>query len=777
MSSELLKTVGKSVTRKGAVERLTGQVAFAADLRMDETVTLMALRSDRHHALILDVDASRALEIPGCAGVFTSKDIPGRNRLGIINKDQRLLADDKVRCLGDPVALVAGETPEAAEQAVKAIRVTYQDLPVVFDAEEALLPGAPLIHETGNVLGTRVIKRGNPEAAFREAHVVVERVYTTTFVEHTYLEPDAGFAFLDEDGTLVIYASTQNPHYDQKDVAGLLNVDETKVRVIQAATGGGFGSKLDLNVQGFVGLAAYLLKRPARMVYTREEAFSCTSKRHPLKIHYKSAADRDGRLLAAKIDIVADTGAYASYGLAVVTRSAVHATGPYDVPNVDVKSVFAYTNNPMAGAMRGFGVPQVAFAHESQMDLLAESLKMSPLDIRLRNCYRIGSLTSTYQELTASVGMKATLDAVAPHFSRYSGTKLRSHDPYVKRGVGIACMMYGIGNTGVQNPSTARVELGADGVLTLFTGAADMGQGSTTVLAQIAAEELGLSPDDIHMVVADTLHTSSAGASSASRQTYISGNAVLDAVRKLKDVLLTEAAFILKTNKSELIMENAAVRSRINPEQQVTLEAIARRARRTGMPLTWQGYFDPDTTALDPENGHGSPYATYAFATHVAEVDVDIRTGEVEVLRVVAAHDVGKAINPQSVRGQIYSGVAMGMGFALMEEFVPAKTESMKDYHIPTCADMPEIIPIIVEDPEPTGPYGAKGVGEPALIPTAPAILNAIADALGVRIFDLPANLERVLKAASVGDLGKNTGEGLAARCSSSAPDPEIFTT
>ncbi len=311
-------------------------------------------------------------------------------------------------------------------------------------------------------------------------------------------------------------------------------------------------------------------------------------------------------------------------------------------------------------------------------------------------------------------------------------------------------MMYGIGNTGVQNPSTARVELHLDGAITLFTGAADIGQGSTTVLAQIAAEELGLHAEDIRTVVADTLYTTSAGATSASRQTYISGNAVCDAVKKLKRLLLTEAASILKINRSELVLDNGKVRSRNDPSREVTFARIALRAHKTGLPLEWQGYFDPETTPLDPENGQGAPYATYAFATHVADVEVDLLTGEVRVLKVVAAHDVGRAVNPQSVQGQIYSGVAMGMGFALMEEFVPGKTESMKDYHIPTCADMPEIVPIIVEDPEPTGPYGAKGVGEPALIPTAPAILNALADALGVRVYDLPANLERVLKAASV---------------------------
>ena len=750
MHEKTLKTVGTNVQRVGALERVTGEALFAGDMHVEGAVTLIALRSDRPHARIVNIDLARALETPGCLRVFTADDIPGRNRLGIINKDQHLLADHKVRCIGDPIALVAAETPEAAQQAVESIAVLYEDLPAVFDPEEALRPGAPLIHEKGNLLGRRVVKRGSPDAAFKEADVVVERVYTTPHIEHTYLEPDAGLAYVDPDGIVVVYASTQNPHYDQKDVADLLGLDESKVRIVQAATGGGFGSKLDLNVQGFVGLAAYLLNRPARMTYTREEAYLCTSKRHPIKIYYKSGATRDGRLVAADIRIIGDTGAYASYGLAVVTRSAVHATGPYEVPNLYAESLFAYTNNPMAGAMRGFGVPQMAFAHESQMDLLAEALGISPLEIRLRNCYRIGSLTSTRQELKASVGIRATLEAVAPYYNQRAKEKIVDSEPYVRRGVGIGSMIYGIGNTGVQNPATAHIELTEDGRITLFTGAADMGQGSSTVLSQIAAEELGLSPEEVHLVVADTLFTSSAGASSASRQTYISGNAVLEAAKKLKEVLLTEAAMILKIDRGDLIVEAGRVHSRENPENAVSFERIARRAHRTGLPLKWQGYFDPATTSLDPETGAGDPYATYAFATHVAEVEVNIVSGEVRVLRIVAAHDVGKAINPRNVHGQIYSGVAMGVGFALMEEFVPGKTESMKDYHIPSCADMPEVVSIIVEDPEPTGPFGAKGVGEPALIPTAPAILNAIADALGVRIYDLPANLERVIKAAAI---------------------------
>lgn len=759
MKDQPFRTVGVSVPRVGARSKLLGRAPFAADVRRDDAIALVALRSDRHHALITELDTKAAEVEPGCVGVLTAQDIPGSNRFGIITKDQRLLADGKVRCVGDPIALVAGETLEAAQAALSKIRVGYQDLPSVLDPEEALRPGAPDIHERGNLLTKRIVKTGSPEAAFEQADVIVERVYTTPCVEHTYLEPDAGLAFLEEDGTLRVYASTQNPHYDQKDVADLLDLDEDRIRIIQTVTGGGFGSKLDLNVQGFVALAAYCLRRPVRMVYSREEAYLCTSKRHPMKMVYRSGASADGRLLAVDVRILGDTGAYASYGLAVATRAAVHATGPYEVPNVNVETRLAYTNNPMTGAMRGFGVPQVAFAHESQMDLLAEALGLTPFEIRMRNCLRIGSLTCTGQQLRASVGIGKCLKAVERHCADNGQDTPPVSRPFVVRGRGVGAMIYGIGNTGLRNPSTAQVQLNRDGTVTLFTGAADIGQGSCTVLRQMVAEVLGLHVDRIGIIAADTFKTTSAGATSASRQTYISGNAVVDAAQKLADVLLGEAAQMLALDRSGLEMRGGEVRAISQPDRSVSFERIAERALRLGLPLKWQGYFDPDTSPLDPETGQGVPYATYAFACHLADVEVDTLTGEVRVVRVVAAHDVGKAIHPENVRGQICSGVAMGIGFALMEEYVPGVTESMKDYHIPSLADMPEIVPIIIEDPEPTGPFGAKGVGEPALIPTAPAIANAIADALGVRVYDLPANLERVLKACRLQSSGSTADE------------------
>ncbi len=744
-----MKTIGRNVPRIGAPDRVLGVARFASDYALENMLTLMVLRSDRHHAIIKKIDASPAYEVSGCVRVFTHEDIPGVNRFGIITKDQQLLAGDKVRCIGDPVCLVAAENHEAAEKAVKAIKVVYEDLPAVFDAEEALRDGAPRIHAKGNELGRRVIHKGNPDEAFQRAAIVVERVYRTHHLEHAYLEPDAGLAYLDEKGALVIIASTQNPHYDRKEVAELLGVEEDRIRVIQAATGGGFGSKLDLNVQGFVGLATFLLGKPTKMAYSREEAFLATAKRHPLKIYYKSGVDREGRLCAVDVKIIGDTGAYASYGLAVVSRSAVHATGPYEVPNVHIESIFAYTNNPFSGAMRGFGVPQVAFAHESQMDLLAQALGLDPLEIRKRNCLRVGSLTATGQLLQASVGIAATLDAITDQYKELSAHE-GAPGGEKRRGVGIASMMYGIGNTGIQNPSTAQVELTPQGRIKLFSGAADIGQGSSTVLTQIAADILGQDVHAIELVSADTLFTTSAGATSASRQTYISGNAVKYAAEKLRDMLLIQASSILKIDRNQLILDNGLVRSRGDASISVSLQKIAQYSQKNGIPLKWQGFFDPPTTPLDPKTGQGVPYATYAFASHVAEVEVNIFTGEVEVLRVVAAHDVGKAINPENVRGQVLGGVAMGVGFALMEEYVPNRTESLKDYHIPTFSDMPTVDSIIIEDAEPTGPYGAKGVGEPALIPTAPAIVNAIADAVGTRIYELPASLELVLNAALV---------------------------
>jgi CO/xanthine dehydrogenase Mo-binding subunit len=743
------KTIGKNIPRIGAVERLKGEPIFSADLELEHPLTLNVLRSTRDHALITKIDIEGALQVKGVVRVFTASDVPGNNLTGIINKDRPLLVSDKVRYVGDAIALIAAENEEAAEKSVNAINVVYEDLPAVFDPEEALKDSAPKIHEKGNLLFTRKVKKGNIDKAFENCQAVVEKTYQTSCLEHTYLEPDAGAGYVERDGTIVIFASTQNPHYDHSEVVSILGVEEKKVRIIQAATGGGFGSKLDLNMQGFIGLALYHLKRPVRYVYSREEAFLATAKRHPLTMIVKTGADSKGRLLAMRARIICDTGAYASYGIAVASRSAVHATGPYEVENVDIEALCVYTNKPFSGAMRGFGAPQMAFAHESQMDLLAKELNMDPLEIRRVNMFKQGSETATGQKLTESVGILECLDAIQPHYEEaMKNWRTAESSPFKRKGVGIGAMCYGIGNTGMRNPSTARVEMDPAGSVTLYTGCADIGQGSTTVLAQIVAETLGLETDAIQLVVGDTKYTTNAGATSASRQTYISGNAVKEAAEKLRELLMTGAVDVLKVGKASLMLDSGFVADSNDNAKRVSFSKLAARSYKKGIPFVCQGYFDPETVPLDTETGQGVPYSTYAFACHVAFVTVDTMTGEVSVEKIVAAHDVGKAIYPEGVIGQICGGVAMGVGFALMEDYMHGQTESMKDYFIPTCKDMPEVIPIIVESREPTGPFGAKGVGEPALIPTAPAILNALNDALGERIYSLPANLERVLEAS-----------------------------
>ncbi|MBL7225274.1 MAG: xanthine dehydrogenase family protein [Desulfobacteraceae bacterium] len=748
----VFEQIARDIPKIGAVDSSRGRTLFSEDVPIDDPLVLRVFRSKKAHAEIINLDVKRAGQIPGVIGVLTAADIPGKNLFGLINKDQPLLAHDKVRFEGEAIALVAAENDHAAQQAVDAVQVNYQELPPVFDMERALDQDATPIHEGGNLLFRRTIRKGDAAEGLLRSHVVVQRCYQTSHLEHAYLEPDAGAGYLDEDGTLVIYASTQNPHYDHGEVCQILGLEEERVRIIQAATGGGFGSKLDLTAQGFIGLALFHFQRPVRLVYTREESFLSTSKRHPFIIRMESGAEKDGRLSALRVKMICDTGAYASYGLAVATRAAVHVTGPYEVENVEVECLCVYTNHPVAGAMRGFGVPQVAIAHESQIDILAEELGFDPLEMRRINALRPGSLTATGQELTESVGILKTLDAIEPYYRQAKGEwKENGPSSHLKRGVGLGVMYYGIGNTGVKNPSGARIQMNPEGRVTLYTGAADIGQGSTTALAQIASEVLGIDPLEIELVVADTKWTTSAGATSASRQTYISGNAVKEAALKLADILLSEAEKLLETPKDFLSLKEGLVVDSRDIGKKASLGELATQADLRGTSLSCPGNFDPVTTTLDPDTGQGNPYATYAFGCHLAFLTVDTQTGKVSVSKIVAAHDVGKAINPQNVEGQIHGGVAMGIGFALMEEYVPGTTISIGDYHIPTAVDMPEIISIIVEEPEPTGPFGAKGVGEPALIPTAPAVINAIADASGKRIYRLPANPERV-RGLMIGD-------------------------
>ncbi|MBW1689842.1 MAG: xanthine dehydrogenase family protein [Deltaproteobacteria bacterium] len=746
-----MKSVGKNLERRGAKEAVLGKAVYADDIRLDSVIHLKVVRSTRPHALIKGIDASAAESIPGVIRIFTYKDIKGPNRYGIITKDQEILAERKVRYVGDPVALVAAESEAIAEKAAGAVKIEYEDLVPCFTIEEAKESTTEPIHENGNLLSSRDIIKGDVEEGFAEADIVVEETYTTSMVAHGYLETETGMGRLDEEGRIVISVCTQNPHYDQRDVAAALGLEPDQIRVVQSATGAGFGGKLDISVQGLIALAVQELQSPVKLCYSMEETMQSAAKRHAVVMHYKTGAKRNGRITAVDVKFTLDTGAYASYGLAVLSRAATHAVGPYEVPHVKIHGEVYYTNKVWAGAMRGFGVPQVCLAHEGQMDSLAQTLEMDPFEIRMINALKPGSMTSTGQVLNASVGIRETLTKIEQAKERREKNRDQGSGevyPWVKTGWGIASFFYGIGNTGLPNPATARMVVDENSQITLYTGAAEIGQGSDTVLTQIAAEALGVSEKEIKLVRADTGLTTDAGATSASRQTYISGNAVKSAAEDLLQVLKEAASSRLHASPKEIRYEGKEFRA---GEKVVTLEELAGELFQRGQIPMGEGRFDPPITSLDKETGQGTPYATYTFGTYYAEVEVDTRTAEVSVEHVIAAADLGKAINPSNVAGQIIGGVAMGIGYALMEEFQPGKTKNFADYLYPTSMDVPPVEVIIVEDPEPTGPYGAKGVGEPALIPTAPAIVSAINKALKIKIVDLPAKLERVMKLAGGG--------------------------
>jgi CO/xanthine dehydrogenase Mo-binding subunit len=768
------RIVGQSVKKLDAVDKVLGKAQFAADIHFDGMLHIKVFRSSVPHGILRSIDVSKAEMLPGVVVILTGKDVPGTNSTGMIVKDEPVLVknNEKIRKIGDPLALIAAETEALAEKALELIEVDIEVLPPVFDPVAAMSDSAPRIYEDGNILAVRKIRKGDTGAAFQRCAVVVEEEYRTQMVEHGYIEPEAGVAKLDGD-VVTIWVSTQNTHFDAKEVARNLKMGLDKVRVIQAATGGGFGGKLDISVQVHLGLIAMRTRRPVKLVYSRTESIVNSSKRHPCTIKMKTGADENGKLLAMECSIIGDTGAYASYGPGTLTRTAVHATGPYEIPHVAIEAYTVYTNNPTAGAMRGFGVPQVAFAHEAQMDMLAEKIGISPLEIRLLNAFRPGSVTATGAELQQSIGIIPTLEKTAAAAKTLISSPDFNAKWRKKRGTGMASMWYGIGNTGLPNPSGAYVNLLDDGTVLVLTGCADIGQGSDTVLAQIVAEEFGIDMEDIRVVSADTGITPDGGASSASRQTYISGNAVRLAAQEAKKVLIEMAAFMLGVVPADVVVGHKELSVRaasdksqflsdclsecrldlgLSPKgkgQSVSLADCIAQCRMKGKLTLGHGWFNPDTTGLDPETGQGKPYATYAFATQIAEIEVDTESGEIEVIRIVAAHDVGQAINPLNIEGQIEGGCTMGLGYALTEEIQVHEgkilTKNLATYLMPTALDVPPMYPLIVEEPELTGPFGAKGVGEPTLIPTAAAIANAVYNAIGVRFTELPITPEKVL--------------------------------
>ena len=732
--------VGTSLPRVDGIAKLTGREVFGADARPETThLAVRAIRSPHPHARFILGDMAPLLAAhPGLHRILTAADVPGQNLYGIYptGKDQPVLAECHVRHRGEPVCALVGTPAALAAIADTDIPITWHPIPEVTFATG----GADLHpHAPNNILcqgrvasgDTATIASGDTAA---KAAVSASIAFQTRLVEHAYIEPEAGFAErvrghglhahgLDAHGLadrIEITACTQTPYMDRDEIASILGLAPTQVRIIPTAVGGGFGGKLDLSVQPLIALAAWLTFRPCRMVYTRRESMAATTKRHPARIQATASADAEGHLVTYRFHGDYDTGAYASWGPTVANRVPVHATGPYAVPNVLATTTALHTNGPPAGAFRGFGVPQAALASEALMDQLADALGQDRLALRRRNALTVGSRTATGQTLGEGAALTECLDALAPHWARLRAEDTAfnaTHHGPLKHGTGIACMWYGIGNTSLSNPSTMRIGLTAEGRYILFSGAVDIGQGSNTVMQQIAAEALGIPAERIDLVTGDTDRTADAGKTSASRQTFVSGNATHAAALALR---------------AEIDRHGTAI---------ATLKPNA-----DGLLLSATGHYDPPTTPLDAD-GQGAPYASYAFGAQIAQIEIDTALGTVRVLRIVAAHDVGRAINPILVEGQIHGGIAQGIGLALMDDYIPGRTDNLHDYLIPPAGDVPPIDTILIERPDPLGPFGAKGVGEPALIATAPAILNAIADATGTRLTQVPATPDRVLAA------------------------------
>jgi len=733
--------VGAAIARLDGAAKVLGTDRFGADFAPADALWLRVVRSPHASARFTLGDLEGARQRLNLAAILTHADVPGLNAFGIMPnlKDQPVLAEGFVRFRGEAVlGLVGGRHAVAAVRDAD-LPITWQPLPALQGIAAAVADDAPQLHAhaPGNVLVRGRLVTGDPLEAPDTA--LAQGWFTTGFVEHAYIEPEAGYATPTAEG-MEIVACTQAPYMDREETARVLGVAEAAVRIIPSACGGGFGGKLDVSIQPLIAIAARKVNRPVRVVYSRTESMASTTKRHPASMVGRMTADEGGRFTSFSMHGDFNTGAYASWGPTVANRVPVHASGPYRVPKVKVQTRAIYTNDTPAGAFRGFGVPQAALLTELLVDDLAEFLRMDRWEIRRHNAIGHGDVTPSGQVLHASAGLPQCLDALKPEWDEMLA-RVAAHNAGATRhrlGAGIACMWYGCGNTALSNPSRMRVVLARDGTLTLFNGAVDIGQGSTTVIGQICADALGLPLAAFRFVLGDTALTHDAGKTSASRQTFVSGRAALEAGRDLRRRILALANAgedaRLGLDGTRLTVSDVTGASRMIELQDLSAD------------LEGDGRYDPPTTALDAD-GQGIPYATYGFAAQIALVRVDTALCTVKVEEIVAAQDVGRAVNPTLVLGQIHGGIAQGLGLALMEEFIPGRTENLHDYLIPTAGDVPQIRVHLIEDPEPEGPFGAKGVGEPALVPTAPAILSAIRHATGVTLHSVPVLPHRLWQA------------------------------
>jgi CO/xanthine dehydrogenase Mo-binding subunit len=733
--------VGASVARLDAAGKVTGETLYSGDYYFPDQVYMKVLFAYRPHAIVRSIDTSQAEAIAGVLAVFTSKDVPV-NEFGLIMPDQPVLCGpsgkpftDRVRFIGDKIALVVAETEEIAAAASQMIRVEYEDLPVVADPLKAIQPSAILLHpeRASNVFGHYRIRKGDPEAAFAGADLIVEGVYDTPAQEHAYLQPEAGVAYIDEEERVTVIVAGQWTHEDQEQIAHSLNLPIERVRVIYPAIGGAFGGREDMSVQIILALAAWKLHqqgihRPVKIIWSREESIIGHHKRHPFHIRAKWGAKRDGKLVAAEIELIADGGGYAFTSTKVLGNATLMCTGPYEIPNVKVDSYAVYTNNIPTGAFRGFGGPQGAFQAEMQMDKLAEALGMDPVEIRMRNLLQEGSLLSVGTPLPPGVSITKVLETCAkaagweqtPQGWQRVGAIPRGCPPldpesHIKRGWGIACGFKNVGfSFGAPEQCTATIELHGDAEIeraVLRHAGADVGQGAHTVFAQMAADALHIPISKIELIVSDTATTANSGSVSASRMTFMAGNSIVGAAK----------------------------------------EALAKWEGEERPAIATYQYRPPKTTPLDPQTGKSEPNFAYGYVAEAVEALLDTETGELRLHKVICVDDVGKAINPQQVQGQIEGAVVQAAGYAILENFIQRDgnvlTRGLSTYLIPTVLDIPEEVQALaLEYPDPIGPYGARGMGEMPFLVLAPAITAALRQASGVWFDAFPLTPERILR-------------------------------
>ena len=753
------RLIGTSPARLDAWEKVRGRPIYAGDLALAGMLHGRIVRSPYASARIVRVDTHAARALPGVVAVLTARDVPRNEQrmelpgrmaeatAGAVLATQPVLADDRVRFQGEPVVAIAATTPEIAAAAADLVEIEYEDRPGVYDPLAALAPDAPKVHESGNLLRSWHLRSGDVAQGFARAAVVVENTYRTPFVDHVYLETESGIGWIDGEGVLTLRVSTQVlEHF--RDVADVLQIPHGRVRIEGAYLGGGFGGKEDVTVECLLGLLVWKTGRPVQLVFSREESFIGHGKRHPYVMRYRTGAARDGALVALEAELISDSGAYAALSPWVLLYSLVTSTGPYRIPNVKVDATTVYTNNPVASAYRCFGSIQTCLAYEGQMDALAAALGMDPLALREQNFLRKGDRLATGQVLETEPMLAETMRRA---WAGLGERRTASGPVRIGRAVAASFSPYGR-MCWTRDSASAWIGMELDGTAVVRCAAPDVGGGQTSSLCAITAEVLGLDLQHVTAVGRDSHFTPRAGTTTATRQLLMSGNAVLTAARELRRHLVAAAAALLEAAPADIELAGGRAFVRGAPDHGLSMASLVKGASGQGRPVqVLEKYDAPSAPTIDPATGQGKAFNDYTFGTHALEVEIDEETGRTRPTRLVSCFDAGRVIHRANAEGQLEGGAVQGLGYALMEEIAlengVSKNPHLADYKIPTSLDAPEIITMLLESGDGLGPFGAKGLGEPAMTPSIGAVANAVSNALGVRMTELPITSERVLAA------------------------------